>query len=272
MDLKKEFVKNVTMKSNNQVEKTSNKGKKIPKQKTDSVKEKPAVKVMEKVKTTKRKKNIPGKGLQTNNMYKNYISKILPKMMKKFKYKSPMAVPRLEKIVVNTGIGPWMDKSEEVKSGLKKDFGVICGQRPAPTRARKAIAGFNIRVGQEVGMKAVLRGLRMYDFLERLITEALPRIRDFRGIPEKSFGEKGELSFGIKEHIAFAEIDSENTDDIFSLEVSILSTSNSKQEGIELLKLLGFPIRSGEETGVMEKVKPEAKDSKKNKDGKTKKF
>jgi len=206
MDLKKEFVKNVTMKSKNKVKKPLNKGKRLLVKKLGSVKKKPVIKVV------KKKKKASGKGLKASGVYVKYVSQVLPKMMKKFKYKSPMAVPRLEKIVVNTGIGPWMEKGEEVKARIKKDLGVICGQKPTSTRARKAIAGFNIRIGQEVGIKVVLRGIRMYDFLERLITEALPKIRDFRGIPEKSFGEKGELSFGIKEHIAFAEIDSENTD------------------------------------------------------------
>ncbi|MEA3273605.1 MAG: 50S ribosomal protein L5 [Patescibacteria group bacterium] len=259
------------MKSKSQAKKTLNKDKKVSNKKPDSIKRKPAIKVTKKAKAIKKKKNVPGKGLQASNVYIKYISKVLPEMMKKFKYKSPMAVPRLEKIVVNTGIGPWVDKKEEVRAEIKKDLGMICGQRPAPTRARKAIAGFNIREGQEVGMKVVLRGIRMYDFLERLITEALPRIRDFRGIPEKSFGEKGELSFGIKEHISFAEINSEDTENIFSLEVSIVSTSTNKQEGVELLKLLGFPIRSDEEAGVMEKIEPDAKDSKKDKTGKAKK-
>lgn len=260
MDLKKEFVKNVKMKSKNKAKKSLDKKKVSSRKKLASVKKKPAA---------KRKKSIWGKGLKTSGLYVKYISQVLPQMMKKFKYKSPMAVPRLEKVVVNTGIGPWLEKGGEVKTGIKKDLAIICGQKPAPTRARKAIAGFNVKVGQEVGAKVILRGVRMYDFLERLITEALPRIRDFRGIPEKSFGGRGEISFGIKEHITFAEIDSENTDNVFSLEVSIVNTGQSKQEGIELMKLLGFPIRSGEETGVMDKVEPEAK---KDKSGKKKKF
>jgi large subunit ribosomal protein L5 len=235
MALKKEYVKDVKMKSNS-------KKKKNLGQKRNSKDKRVSAKNGNFVKEVKGQDKSKKQGLKTSGLYLKYISEVVPEMMKKFKYKSPMAVPKLEKIVVNTGIGPWLDKGKEIKEDIKKDLGIICGQKPAPTRARKAIAGFKIKIGQEIGAKVVLRKIKMYDFLERLIVEALPRVKDFRGIPESNFGERGEVSFGIKEHVAFAEINSEEVNNVFSLEVSIVNSGNTKKEGLELMKLLGFPI------------------------------
>jgi len=182
-------------------------------------------------------------------------------MMKQFGYASPMQVPRLERIVVNTGIGKWMD-NKEIKNRVAKDMGVIAGQKAVLTRATKAIAGFKIKVGDEIGVSATLRGGRMYDFLERLIVATLPRIRDFRGISQRNFNDRGNVSIGIKEHIVFPEVDSENADTIFGLQVNIVNTASTKEEGIMLLKQMGLPIRMEEETGVVEHIKSKREEAK----------
>ncbi len=244
---KKEYVKDAKMKSKVKSEKNLRQPKAI---KSDSAS---VDKKDKKAKVKKESKKNSGLGLKTNGLYLKYVTEVVPKMMEKFKYRSPMAVPKLEKIVVNTGIGPWLEKGEEVKTEIKRDLGIICGQKPAPTRAKKAVAGFKIKIGQEIGAKVVLRKAKMYDFLERLIVEALPRVRDFRGISENSFGGRGEISFGIKEHVIFAEIDSENVNNVFGLEVSIVNSGKTKREGIELMKLLGLPILFKEEMGAIDK-------------------
>jgi large subunit ribosomal protein L5 len=168
--------------------------------------------------------------------------KVIFQMKEKFAYKSAMAVPRLQKIVLNSGIGPWLEKGAEVKERILKDLTVISGQKPVFTLSRKAISSFKIRERQEVGIVVTLRGRRMYDFLERLIVEALPRVKDFRGIPEKSFGKEGNISIGLKEHTVFAEIDNERTDHVFGLEITVVNTAKNKEEGIALMRFMGFPV------------------------------
>lgn len=199
--------------------------------------------------------------IKENSLKTLYRETAVAEMIKQFGYKSPMQVPRLERIVVNIGIGKWLD-NKEVKARISRDIASITGQKPVFTRAGKAIAGFKIKVGQEVGISATLRGGRMYDFLERLIVGTLPRIRDFRGISKNNFSDQGNVSIGIKEQIVFPEIDSENADIIFSLQVSIVTTASTKDEGIALLKLIGFPVRMEEETGIVEHIKSKREEAK----------
>ena len=191
--------------------------------------------------------------MKVNNLKNKYFKEIVPQMTKEFGYKSAMAVPKLTKIVVNAGLGPWMENNS-AKEQIEKDFAQITGQKPVYTKARMAISGFKVREGQKVGLMVTLRGERMYDFLERLIVEALPRVRDFRGIPENSFGQ-GQVNVGLKEHIAFAEIDSERAEFNFSFQINIVNTAQSKKECIALMKGFGFPIRQAEEAGVVEELK-----------------
>ncbi|MBU2025877.1 MAG: 50S ribosomal protein L5 [Patescibacteria group bacterium] len=207
--------------------------------------------------------------LNKRTLWEKYRKEIVPRMMKKFGYKSPMAVPRLEKIVLNTGIGPWSE-DEEAKESIRKDMSLIAGQKAVYTKARQAISGFKVKIGQKVGVKATIRGKRMFDFLERLIVEALPRVRDFRGISENNFGFRGSVNIGMREHTAFAEIDSEKAQHVFGLEINIVSTAQDKKQGLELLRLFGFPIRKGEETGIEEKIKSRREEAKE-KDKKEKK-
>lgn len=178
-----------------------------------------------------------------------YEKKIIPEMIKKFGFKNKMAVPKIEKVVLNVGFGRLVSgKTKEEKEKIYKEIleslSLISGQKPILTLAKKSISGFNIRKGEPVGAKVTLRKKRMYDFIERLIHIALPRSRDFKGIPEKSIDKKGNLNIGISEQIAFPEISPEKVKFIFGLQVTISTNAKKREEAIELFKLLGFPIKS----------------------------
>jgi large subunit ribosomal protein L5 len=177
-----------------------------------------------------------------------YQKEVIPQMMKKFGYKSAMAVPKIEKVVINTGfgklvVGKTSDEQKKIRESILNDLALICGQRPILTEAKKAISAFKIRRGMFLGARVTLRKKRMFDFLERLIHIALPRSRDFRGIDTKSFDKKGNLTIGIKEHIVFPEVSPEKIKQIFGFEVTVVTTAKTREEGIELLKLMGFPIK-----------------------------
>ena len=182
------------------------------------------------------------------HLSEKYKKEVIPAMIKKFGYKNPMAVPKIEKVVINTSFGKLISgkTSEEKKKiidSILRDLSLITGQRPIITGARKSIAGFKIRKGAPIGAKVTLRKKRMYDFLERLIHIALPRSRDFTGIPLSSFDKKGNLTLAIKEHIAFPEISPEKVKNIWGLEITVVTTAKDREKGIELLKLMGFPIK-----------------------------
>jgi len=163
-------------------------------------------------------------------------------MQAKFGYKNLMSVPKIEKAVINIGSGR-ADSEPKLKERIQKDIALITGQKPALRKARKSISGFKVRQGMTVGFISTLRGRRMYDFLDRLISVALPRSRDFRGIEAKSFDQKGSLNLGLKEQIIFPEVVYESSKDIFPFQVAITTTAKRRDEGIELLKLMGFPIK-----------------------------
>jgi len=178
-----------------------------------------------------------------------YEKEVIPRMMEKLGYKNKMAVPSIEKVVVNTGFGKLISgkTAEEQKKTIEpilEDLSLICGQKPITKKAKKSIAGFKLREGFPVGAAVTLRSKMMYDFLERLIRVALPRSRDFRGIDQKSLDRNGNLTIGIREHIAFPEILPERAKAIFGLEITIVTNAKSREEGTELLRLLGFPIKS----------------------------
>jgi len=172
-----------------------------------------------------------------------YIKDVTPVMREKFGYRNNLAVPRILKVIVNTGTGNAL-KNEKMQEMIAKNLAKITGQKPIFTLAKKAISGFKTRKGMVIGLKVTLRGKRMYDFLDRLIKAALPRIRDFRGIPEKSIDKEGNLTIGIKEHIIFPEIAQEEIKILFGLEITIVTNAKKREEAIELFKLLGFPIKS----------------------------
>ncbi|MGE5417904.1 MAG: 50S ribosomal protein L5 [Acidobacteriota bacterium] len=167
---------------------------------------------------------------------------ITPKMIEKFGYKNVMQVPKIEKIVVNMGVGEAIQNAKSL-DGAVSDLQIICGQKPVVTKARKSIAGFKLREGMSIGCKVTLRGERMYEFLDKVINVALPRVRDFRGVSPKAFDGRGNYTLGIKEQLMFPEIDYDKIDKIRGLEVVVVTTANTDEEARELLKLMGMPFR-----------------------------
>ena len=171
-----------------------------------------------------------------------YLKKVVPELMKEFGYKSPMAVPAINKIVVSIGAGKALINPKLLEE-MESDLASITGQKPIRTKAKKSIAGFKVREGMVVGLAVTLRGNRMYEFFDRLVSIALPRIRDFRGYEKKSFDGNGNFSIGIKEHIVFPEVKFEGAEKISGLNVTISTTAKTDEEGYKLLKLLGFPLK-----------------------------
>jgi len=171
-----------------------------------------------------------------------YKKEIVPKLKEKFGFKSDLEAPKVNKIVLNVGFGRHTKEKayiETVVSGLTR----MTGQKPILTKAKKSISSFKIREGMTIGAAVTLRGKRMYDFLEKLIHVSFPRVRDFRGISEKSVDRNGNLTIGFKEHISFPEIKADEVENIFGLEVCVNTSSEKREEGLELLKLLGFPFK-----------------------------
>lgn len=170
-----------------------------------------------------------------------YRSEIIPSMMRDFGFTNPMEVPRVQKIVLNIGLGEALTNGRAMESATR-DLGTIAGQKPVITRARKSIAGFKIREGNQIGTSVTLRGARMYHFLDRFINTALPRIRDFRGLPRRGFDGRGNFSMGIREQIIFPEIDYNQIDRLRGLQVTITTSAKNDSEAIRLLELYGMPF------------------------------
>ncbi|PIR41922.1 MAG: 50S ribosomal protein L5 [Candidatus Yanofskybacteria bacterium CG10_big_fil_rev_8_21_14_0_10_37_15] len=175
-------------------------------------------------------------------LLQKYRKEVIPAMQKEFSIKNVMAVPKVQKIAINVGIGKVI-KDDKVVQRIFKDISAISGQKPVFKKAKKSISGFKIREGVKVGISATLRGKRMYDFMDRLISIALPRSKDFRGIKTENFDRMGNLNIGIKESSIFPELNYENMKDIFPLEVTVVTMAKNVGKGIKLLKLIGFPIR-----------------------------
>jgi large subunit ribosomal protein L5 len=171
-----------------------------------------------------------------------YQEKIVPQLMEQFQYSNIHQVPKLVKVTVNRGLGEAAQNAKALESSLN-EIAVITGQKPVVTRAKKAIAGFKIREGMPVGLMVTLRGERMYSFLERLINLALPRIRDFRGISPKSFDGHGNYTLGVREQLIFPEVDYDSIDQVRGMDISIITTANTDEEGRALLKEMGMPFR-----------------------------
>ena len=174
-------------------------------------------------------------------MQQHYADVVRPAMQQRFGYSNPMRLPRIEKIVLNMGTGEGARDSKVVQSAFA-DLTAIAGQRPVITKARKSISNFKLREGMEVGVKVTLRRRRMYEFLDRLITIALPRVRDFRGVSPRSFDGKGNFSLGLREQIVFPEIDYDKVDAIRGLDVAIVTTAATDDEAKELLAGFGMPF------------------------------
>ena len=174
-------------------------------------------------------------------LHLRYQSDVIPALLKQFEYANPNQVPRIEKVVVNVGLGEALSNAKAIDSA-SGDLTMITGQKPIVMKARRSIAQFRVRTGNPIGLKVTLRGQRMWDFLERLVLLALPRIRDFRGTPSRSFDGRGNYTLGMREQIAFPEIDYDKVDRLRGLEVSIVTTAKSDEESKRLLELLGMPF------------------------------
>lgn len=171
-----------------------------------------------------------------------YRDQVLPALLKEFQYKSVMQVPRLEKIIVSVGMGEAISNKKLLDSALK-ELALITGQMGVKTKARKSIAAFKVRTGMPVGVKVTLRGRYMYEFYDRLVNIALPRVKDFRGLSPKGFDDRGNYSLGIKEQIIFPEIDYDKIEQIFGMNVNIVTTANKNEEAWALLKQMGMPFK-----------------------------
>ena len=163
-------------------------------------------------------------------------------LLDEFKYPNVMQVPKVEKVVINMGIGEAVNDRKKVENAAN-DLALISGQRPVITRARKSIASFKVREGMALGAKVTLRGVRMYEFLDRLTTIALPRVKDFRGLNPKSFDGRGNFSMGLKEHIVFPEIDYDKVDEIWGMDIIVVTSAKTDDEARALLRQLNFPFR-----------------------------
>jgi len=177
----------------------------------------------------------------SGQLRERYSTEAVPALQKQFGYTNPNQVPRLDKIVVNVGLGEALTNAKAVDAAVG-DISAITGQKPIVTRAKRSIAQFRVRTGNPIGVKVTLRGERMWDFLERLTRLALPRIRDFRGVPSKSFDGRGNYSLGLREQLAFPEIDYDKVDRLRGLEISIVTTAKTDEESKRLLELLGMPF------------------------------
>lgn len=174
---------------------------------------------------------------------KYYEDEVVPKLKEKFGYENPMQIPKIDKITINFGLGEAIHNIKIIESAVE-ELKIISGQQPVVTKAKKSIAAFKLREGMPIGCMVTLRKNRMYDFFNKLVNIALPRVRDFRGISGKSFDGAGNYSLGIKEQIIFPEIDYDKIDKIKGLNISIVTTAKTNEEGKELLKLLGMPFRN----------------------------
>ena len=178
----------------------------------------------------------------TSRMQVKYKEEIVSALMERFKYKNVMEVPKLDKIVINIGLGSAKDNPKSLESILR-DLEVITGQKPVITTAKKSIANFKLREGMKIGTKVTLRGEKMYDFLDRLVNVALPRVRDFRGVSASSFDGRGNYALGIKEQLIFPEIVYDMIDQIRGMDIIIVTTAKTDEESKALLELLGMPFR-----------------------------
>jgi large subunit ribosomal protein L5 len=177
-----------------------------------------------------------------NRLKEKYLKEVVPALMEKFNYKNIMEVPAIEKIVINMGVGDAVQNSKLLDSAVE-ELTAISGQKPVITRAKKSIAGFKLREGMPIGTKVTLRKERMYEFLDKLISVSLPRVRDFRGVSPKSFDGRGNYTLGVREQLIFPEVDYDKVNKVRGMDIVIVTTAKTDEEGRELLTLLGMPFR-----------------------------
>jgi large subunit ribosomal protein L5 len=177
-----------------------------------------------------------------NRLKEKYQKEITPALMSKFNYQSVMQVPKLEKIVINMGVGDAVSNSKALDTAVE-ELTTISGQKPVITKAKKSIAGFRLREGMPIGAKVTLRGERMYEFFDKLVSVSLPRVRDFRGISKKSFDGRGNYTLGVKEQLIFPEIDYDKVSKVRGMDIVIVTTANTDEESRELLTQFGMPFQ-----------------------------
>lgn len=177
-----------------------------------------------------------------NRLKEKYLKEVVPALMSKFNYKSVMQVPKIEKIVINMGVGDAVQNAKALDNAVE-ELALISGQKPVVTRAKKSIAGFRLREGMPIGAKVTLRGERMYKFFDKLVSVSLPRVRDFRGVSKKSFDGRGNYTLGVKEQLIFPEIDYDKVNKVRGMDIVIVTTAKTDEEARELLALLGMPFQ-----------------------------
>ncbi|WP_160725568.1 50S ribosomal protein L5 [Bacillus sp. USDA818B3_A] len=177
-----------------------------------------------------------------NRLKEKFVKEVTPALMSKFNYKSIMEVPKLEKIVINMGVGDAVANAKALDNAVE-ELATITGQKPVVTRAKKSIAGFRLREGMPIGAKVTLRGERMYEFLDKLVSVSLPRVRDFRGVSKKAFDGRGNYTLGIKEQLIFPEIDYDKVSKVRGMDIVIVTTANTDEESRELLTQFGMPFQ-----------------------------
>ena len=177
-----------------------------------------------------------------NRLKEKYLNEVVPRLIEKNGYKTIMEVPKLEKVVINIGVGDATSNSKLIDAAVK-DLEMIAGQKPVITKAKKSIAGFKVREGQSIGCKVTLRGENMYNFIDKLISIALPRVRDFRGVSPKAFDGRGNYTLGIKEQLIFSEIDYDNIAKVRGMDIVFVTTAKTNEEAYDLLDKLGIPFR-----------------------------
>ena len=178
-----------------------------------------------------------------SRLKEKYQEQVVKAMMEKFNYNNIMQVPRLEKVIVNMGVGEAIQNSKAMDAAVN-DMTIITGQKPVVTKARKSIAAFKLREGMKIGCKVTLRGSRMYNFVDKLVSIALPRVRDFRGLSPKSFDGRGNYSMGVREQLIFPEIEYDKIDKVRGMDIIFVTTAQTDEEARELLRLMGMPFRA----------------------------
>lgn len=177
-----------------------------------------------------------------SRLRERYQNEVVPALRKEFGYSNPMAVPKLERVVVNMGLGEATQNAKLIDVGAD-ELARITGQRPVTRRARKSVAQFKVRQGMPIGVMVTLRGARMFEFLDRLVSIALPRVRDFRGVPQRGFDGRGNYTLGLRDQLIFLEIDYMKVDKARGMNISVVTTANTDEEGRKLLQLMGMPFR-----------------------------
>ena len=178
-----------------------------------------------------------------NRVKTNYVKEVVPQLMKKFEYKNVNQVPKLVKITINGGLGDVKDNAKSVQL-VEKELAMIAGQKPVLTKAKKSVANFKVREGQAIGIKVDLRGNKMYEFFDKLVSIALPRVRDFKGVPTKSFDGRGNYAMGVKEQLIFPEIQYDQVEKIRGFDICFVTTAKTDDEARELLKAMGMPFKA----------------------------